>query len=225
MKRVRQTARYHFALALGYATLVSIGLYTFGAVRDHSWAYNYLLWNLVLSWIPLVLALWLSHTLQRKLWSSWTALGLSVAWLMFLPNSFYMISDYIHLQDTAHTDVLYDVVMFTSFIYTGVLLGLASLYIIHLELKLRFRRQAGTIVATTLLLCSTAIYIGRDLRWNSWDIFINPAGVVFDVSDRILHPAAYPTMLLTIGAFFFLLSSIYGLVWRGSQLLRSFANY
>ncbi len=214
--------RQQFALALSCATLVSVGLYAYGALTSHSTAHSYLVWNIFLAWLPLVLALWLDRILKTRLWSSWQALAVSVAWLLFLPNSFYMISDYIHLQDVAHANILYDAVLFTSFIYTGVLLGFSSLYVIHLELKKRFpSRQASGTVGLTLLLCSFAIYIGRDLRWNSWDILTNPGGLLFDISDRILHPAAYPTMFLTVAVFFILLTSMYGLVWRGSQLLRS----
>lgn len=223
MTSVVQTSRKQFAQALGYATLVSVGLYVYGALRSHNLDYGYLLWNLFLAWLPLGLALWLARILKTQLWSSWRALAVSVAWLLFLPNSFYMISDYIHLQDVVHADVLYYALLFTSFIYTGVLLGFSSLYVVHLELKKRFSaRLASGTIALTLLLCSFAIYIGRDLRWNSWDILINPGGLLFDISDRMLHPAAYPVMFITVVAFFVLLTSMYGLVWRGSQLLRSF---
>jgi len=222
MTSVSQTPKRQFVHALGYATLVSVGLYGYGVLRNDSLVYGYLLWNLFLAWSPLVLAVWLARILKTKLWSSWEALAVSVAWLIFLPNSFYMISDYIHLQDVAPANILYDAVLFTAFIYTGVLLGFSSLYLIHLELKKRFSsRLARVIVALTLLLCSFAIYIGRDLRWNSWDILTNPGGLLFDVSDRLLHPAAYPAMFLAVVAFFALLSSMYGLVWRGSQLLHS----
>lgn len=75
-------------------------------------------------------------------------------------------------------------------------------------------------MALTLLICSFAIYVGRDLRWNSWDILTNPGGLLFDVSDRLLHPAAYPQMLVTVIAFFALLASMYSLVWAGAALLR-----
>ena len=69
-----------------------------------------------------------------------------------------------------------------------------------------------------MLICSVAIYMGRDLRWNTWDILLNPAGLLFDVSDRLEHPAAYPHMLLVVAAFFVLLASMYNLLWRGSRL-------
>ncbi len=217
----KRSARKNFVVALGFSTLVSIGFFAYGAFRNSSLEYSYLLWNLFLAWLPLFLALRLTTILKTRLWSSWPALGVSFLLIVFLPNSFYMISDFIHLQDVARVDILYDAVMFTSFIYTGVLLGVSSLYILHLELKKRFIPHAAAgWIAAILFLCSFAIFLGRDLRWNSWDILINPAGLVFDVSDRLIHLSNYPQMLMTVMAFFALLSSMYALAWNGAALLK-----
>jgi uncharacterized membrane protein len=218
---MRRAPRTQYIIALGISTLVSLGLFTYGAWRNHSLEFNYLIWNLFLAWVPLALAVRLVGVLQRKLWSSWEALGTSLLWLIFLPNSFYMISDFIHLQDVRRVDVVYDTIMLTSFIYTAVTLGFSSLYLIHLQFRRRFSRQvAAGWVAFVLLLCSAAVYVGRDLRWNSWDVLTNPGGLLFDISDRLMHPASYPQMLVTISSFFILLLSMYGLLWKGSKLLR-----
>jgi uncharacterized membrane protein len=72
-----------------------------------------------------------------------------------------------------------------------------------------------------LLLTSFAIYLGRDLRWNSWDVLTNPGGLLFDISDRLMHPASYPQMLLTVAIFMVLMSSIYGIAWYSIDLVRS----
>jgi len=217
----RWSPRTEFVQALVASTLVSVGFFVYGALRNHSLLFDYLIWNLFLAWLPLAFAFRLAIILRRKLWSSWEALSVTVLWLVFLPNSFYMISDFIHLLDAPRFDVLYDAIMFTSFIFTGVLIGFSSLYLVHLQLKRRFSRQTTiTLMAFTLLVCSLAIYVGRDLRWNSWDILTNPGGLLFDISDRLQHPAAYPQMFLTVISFFVLLLSMYGLAWRGIQLLR-----
>ncbi len=215
------TPRTQFVMALGVSTLVSIGFFSYGAWRNSSLDFDYLIWNLFLAWMPLGFAFWLTTVLKRKLWSSWEGLAASILWLVFLPNSFYMISDFIHLLDAPRVDVLYDTIMFTSFIYTGVLLGFSSLYLVHLQLKRRFTPPTATVLlGITLLVCSFAIYVGRDLRWNSWDILINPGGLLFDISDRLQHPASYPQMFVTVVSFFALLASMYWLAWRGIQLLR-----
>lgn len=215
-----RSPRTQYILALGFSTLISLALFAYGAWRNHSLAFDYLVWNLFLAWLPLVFAVRLVTVLQRKLWSSWEAVATSLLWLIFLPNSFYMISDFIHLQDVRRFDILYDTVMFTSFIYTAVVLGFSSLYLIHMQFRHRFSRRVSMVwICVVLFISSVAVYIGRDLRWNSWDVLTNPGGLLFDLSDRVLHPAQYPQMLLAIAAFFLLLLSIYGLLWRGARLL------
>ena len=216
-----RSVRAQFIIALGVSSLVSFGFFAYGAWRNQSLEFSYLIWNLFLAWLPLVFAFWLVRVLRRKAWSSWEGLTASVLWLLFLPNSFYMISDFIHLLDVPRVDVLYDAVMFTSFIYTGVIIGFTSLFFVHSELKKRFQPQViALLIGLTLLACSFAVYVGRDLRWNSWDILTNPGGLLFDISDRLQHPSAYPQMLVTVISFFVLLSSMYWLAWRGIQLLR-----
>jgi uncharacterized membrane protein/gamma-glutamylcyclotransferase (GGCT)/AIG2-like uncharacterized protein YtfP len=217
-----RSPRKQFLLALLTSSFVSLGLFLYGAWRNHSFIqFSYLLLNLALAWLPFLFAVRLVVVLRRKLWSSWEVLTLSTLWLVFLPNTFYMISDFIHLEDVKRVNILYDTLMFTAFIYTGAALGFSSLYLIHSELRKRLRAfEANSLIAFTLLISSAAIYLGRDLRWNSWDILTNPGGLLFDISDRLQHPVAYPQMLMTIVVFFIVLATIYNLVWHGIALLR-----
>lgn len=216
-----RTPRAQFVLMLLASTLASVLLFVYGAHRNQSWEFAYLIWNLFLAWLPLGFALWLVRVLRRKLWSSWEAIGASFLWLLFLPNTFYMVSDFIHLGEVQRVDLLYDAVMFTAFISVGVVLGLCSLYLVHQEFQRRFSWRVSTVwLGSILLLCSFAIYLGRDLRWNSWDVLTNPGGLLFDVSDRLMHPAAYPQMFLTVATFFVLMVSTYGLAYKGILLVR-----
>jgi uncharacterized membrane protein len=207
--------------ALGLATLVGSGLLAIDSITNSSFVGGYLLVNLVLAWVPLGLVLPLQRCLRRKPWSSWEAMSLSILWLIFLPNTFYMISDFIHLADVNTQQLLYNAVMFTSIIYIGVLLGFSSLYIVHQELAKRFSFRT-TIAAVTLALlaCSFAIYIGRDLRWNTWDIVTDPAGVLFEVSTRLLHPTQYPQVLAVVTPFFALLGSMYIVARQSLAILK-----
>lgn len=215
------TPRTQFILALVLATGVTLGLFAIRALRNGNSDYNYLVWNLFLAWLPLLLALWLARVLRVKLWSSWEAVAASLLWLLFLPNSFYMVSDFIHLQNIGTVDVLYDAVMFTAFIYLGLTIGFSSLYLVHLELKQRLRpKEAAGWVGVVLLVSSFAIYLGRDLRWNSWDVLTNPAGLLFDVSDRFLHPSGYGQIAITVLSFFALLTSMYAVLWCAARLVR-----
>lgn len=207
------------------SSLISIGLFVGGAILNGNVAYSYMLWNLFLAWIPLVLVVLLQLYLKHHRWSSWPGIGISFLWLIFLPNSFYLISDLIHLQDVPTPDVLYDAVMLTSFVLNGLLLGYTSLYLFHFELKKRLpARTARNMVALILFLCSFAIYLGRELRWNTWDVLFNPAGILFDVSDRIIKPGTYPEMFIVTTIFFVLLAGTYYVVWKLVHALRSTAS-
>jgi uncharacterized membrane protein len=182
-------------------------------------AFSYLPWNLFLAWIPLFLIILLARVLRTHAWSDWGPLLLSLIWLLFLPNSFYLVSDYIHLRDVSNADILYDAVMFTMFVFTGLLLGFSSLYIFHQQLLRRLsRRTAAWSVALILLSCSFAIYIGRDLCWNSWDVLASPAGLLFDLSNRLVQTESWSVLFSTVAIFFALLGGMYYVGW---QLMRA----
>jgi len=213
--------RWHFSprervvASLGGLTAMSCGLFVFGVVTNHSLQFSYLVQNLFLAWVPLCITALLLKSLRTHLWSSWRSLGLTLLWLIFLPNSFYMISDFVHIQDVPRHNLLYDVVMFTAFIFTAALVGFCSLYLVHVELRKRMSMQVSSgVIGTILLLCSFAIYLGRDLRWNSWDVLVNPAGILFDVSDHFIHPLQHLDMFSMTCSFFVLLGSLYAVGWQ-----------
>ncbi|MDB5182080.1 MAG: hypothetical protein JWP13_843 [Candidatus Saccharibacteria bacterium] len=214
----RNSLRLGGALLLSSA--LSLGLLIAGA-RSGEDSYAYMGWNLFLAWLPLAFMFWLLKILRRARWSSWEGIGVSLLWLGFLPNSFYLISDLIHIQESPQSEVLYDAVMFTSFSLNGMLLGYISLYLFHVQLRRRISsNMTRFIIGMTLFLCSFAIYLGRDLRWNTWDVFVNPAGLLFDLSNRFISPFSYPRMFITTGIFFVLLTTMYYVGWNIVRVLR-----
>lgn len=197
-------------------SLASIGLYLAGALFVHDLGEYFLIWNLFLAWLPVVFVYLLLKLLQRKLWSSWPAIGLTFLWLMFLPNSFYLITDYLHILDAGAASALYNVAMFGMFAFSGMALGFFSLRLVHTELNLRGHpaRFNWSAIMLILLIASYAIYLGRYIRLNSWDIFTNFSSVMFAVSDQILHPEIYSEIVGVTLGFFVLLGTIYvSLTW------------
>jgi uncharacterized membrane protein len=208
------STRARLGLALGAASIVSVLFFVAGAITNRSWELWYLNWNLLLAWVPLAIMLLLERTLRRRLWSSWQALVLTLLFLAFLPNTFYLMTDIIHLQETTRTDLMLDVVTFQSFILNGCLLGLVSVYLLHAELRKRLNVMSSwLIIAGTLLVTSFAIYIGRELRWNTWDILLNPASILFQISESLLHPKQHPEAFSITLSFFVLTSSLYVVTW------------
>jgi uncharacterized membrane protein len=222
MHRRRQFGpRERITLSFLSLTTISVVLFFAGAVANHSLQFDYLIWNLFLAWVPLGLTVVLLRILRTHLWSDWLPLILTLLWLLMLPNSFYMISDFLHVQDVVRNDLLYDIVMFTSFIFTGVLLGFTSLYVVHVELHKRVQaRYANGCIAIIILLCSYAIYLGRDLRWNSWDVLTNPTGILFDVSDHLISPLQSGNMYTITVSFFILLGGLYVAAWQIAEAVR-----
>lgn len=206
---------------MGAAALTSFALFIYDLWIHHELVDDYLVINLILASLPLLISTRLTVVLKRKLWSGWEPLILSLLWMLFLPNSFYMISDFIHLQNASSSNVLFDAVMFSSFIYLAAGMGFISVYQVHNELRRRLRPLTAVIlVALVLLGSSFAIYLGRDLRWNSWDIFIHPGGLLFDISNLMLNPQAYPAMIKITLGFFLVLSSLYAFTWNAARLVR-----
>jgi len=211
-----------YLVGLGTLSAACLGLLLAEATYNHAMLHSYLAWDLVLAWVPLVLASNIDRSLNRgQSWSGWQMLGLSVIWLVFLPNSFYLVSDFVHLSELTPDQLLIGTVVLSAFAFAGVSLGIASLYLIHRQLRRRLAtHETVVIVGLILFVSSIAIYVGRDLRWNSWDLLFNPFGLLFDLSERLLHRSQYPQVLWVVCPFFFLLSAMYFLVWECVRSLR-----
>jgi uncharacterized membrane protein len=144
------------------------------AVRRHEFGsagYPYLVWNLTLAWIPLVFALLLLAAHKRRAhWLELLAVG--AAWLLFLPNAPYMLTDFVHLGDSHK---LFDSVILASFAFTALALGFASLLLVQVVVTRLAGVAAGWAVAGgSLFASSIGIYLGRVHRLNSWDVIERP---------------------------------------------------
>jgi uncharacterized membrane protein len=202
------------AISLIIASLVGVGLFAVGVARNHNLDFWYLSYNLILALIPLFLAMWLQKLLKIREWKTWLPLLVTFLWILFLPNSFYIVSDFIHLQETPRVDVVQDVVMLMQFSFVGLVFGFMSLFMVHREFIKRVSAQwAAPLVGALLFLGSFAIYLGRDLRWNSWDIIVQPFAIIIDIFDHIFHPFAHPEMGSITLSFFFMLASMYAVIW------------
>lgn len=215
MREFYVTRRTRIILACALGTIVSGGFYVAGLDRFDTNSYWYLFWNILLAWVPLGLALLLERVLRTSLWSSWRALLITLLWAGFFPNTFYIITDLYHLSEFRPEDIMYNTAMFFAVVFTGVVIGFISLETIHKELLKRFSsRAAGTLVATVLLFTGFAIHLGHDLRWNTWDMVTRPASLIFDVSERILHPLQHPTTYQTTLSYFAISALAYYILWQ-----------
>lgn len=206
------------------SSLVSVVLYILGAVFNHGSGLYFLIWNLFLAWIPLGLAWLLVTYLRGHLWSSWRGLGLTLLWLIFLPNCFYLLSDFLHLYDNLDANVTYNIALLASFAFNGMLLGYLSLGLVHRQLLARKHGLSVSwrLIGLVLAVSSYAIYLGRYIRLNSWDIFTNFSAVLVSISDQIFHPERYVLIIGITFSFFVLLMTIYIVMTRiSSDIIKS----
>lgn len=223
VKKLLASVRYKGVVrALVVSNVVSLILFAVRAASAQNTRYSFLAWNLLLGLLPLLIAVWLKHRLGKLPWLSPANLVLTILWLVFLPNSFYLITDLIHLNNTGEVSKLYDATVFFSFIFNGYISGFISIYILHSELIRRRGTAIGhTVIAGVFVLCGFAIYLGRYLRWNTWDVVADPAGILFDVSERVINPISYPQSFATTFSFFLLLASSYAVTWEVARSLQS----
>lgn len=221
MKRPQGVNRLFSALILSSAT--SIGLYAIGMLFYGAAGFWFLSWNLLLAWLPLLFMLLLVQHLKTQRWYSLQGIVITFLWLAFLPNSFYLVSDLVHMAFLTTNNLLFFLVLLFSFALNGLLLGYISVHIFHQELLKRFdRRIVAMIISAVFLVCSFAIYLGRYLRWSTWDIILHPAGVVFDISDRFVNPSAYGQTFQVTLWLFILLTTFY---WVLRQIVKSIQEY
>jgi uncharacterized membrane protein len=145
--------------------------------------YRFLVWNLILAWVPLALAIAAYARARRRVDPLvWVLL---VPWLLFFPNAPYLLTDFIHLNE-GPAPLWYDALMLSAFAWTGLLLGFASLYLVQMILRRAFgRRLAWLGVVAVLGLASVGVYVGRFIRFNSWDALLHPLRVADVIQEQL----------------------------------------
>lgn len=177
---------------LALLSALVVGLVVFRVAYTHTLDNAGLVWNLCLAWVPLGLALLLYDRHVRRAGLA-TLAGLGVLWLLFFPNAPYIVTDFKHLAGSTGERFVYDGVLTATAATTGLLLGFVSLYL----LQAIVRRGAGVrwawaFVFAALGLGSFGVYLGRVLRWNSWDVFVRPGSMASDVAQAVVDPLAHP---------------------------------
>lgn len=199
---------------LGLFSGLCLGLFSFRLLATGVSRYWFVPENLLLAWLALFFGWVLVQQLERRGWRNWRALVLTWFWLLFLPNAWYVMTDFIHVFDTGEISYLYDIAMITVLTMTGFLLGFTSLFMVHRQLLKRIDVFWGALTAgAVILLVSFAIYLGRDLRWNTWDILTNPSGLILSITDRVINPFGYPRAVNVTAIFFVVISVMYLAIW------------
>ena len=184
--------------ALALLSLFSVALIATRYYYSREQLFGGLIWNLFHAWIPFVLAIALydRHRAGARLPS---LLPLGALWLLFLPNAPYILTDFKHLAPSPVVPLWVDVVVLAAPAWTGLLLGFLSLYLVQAVVRqLAGARVAWAAAIAVLALSSFGIYLGRVLRWNSWDVLANPS-ILSELRNVVVEPRAIAMTILLSG--------------------------
>lgn len=153
-----------------------------GAILRLDLPRRYLIWNLILAFAPWIFTELALFVRQRGVRIVFILLG-----ILFFPNAIYLFTDFIHYDSGAFYMVnakgaqyYMDLRIWASYILTflSVLLGAALSYECTVNLWELFglKRPWSRGLFTVLLSIPTglAVYWGRFLRFNSWNLFYKP---------------------------------------------------
>jgi uncharacterized membrane protein len=194
---------------------VSVLLWVIRWVKSDTTVYASLNFNLFLAWIPAVFAL-IAYNAYRKgsCFGAVIALVCAAIWLLFFPNAPYLITDIVHLRPRVEEmPYWFDQILYMAFAFTGCYLGMVSLIL----MQGLVRRSLGTIVSWIFALGALVaggfgIYIGRFLRFNSWDLLTNPIPLFKEIFSWFRHPKSNSDAFIFALTFSLFFAAVYFVV-------------
>jgi uncharacterized membrane protein len=159
--------------------------------------FKFLVWNLFLGWLPFAFVKIATHYFKKKQIRLY--FFFLFFWLLFLPNSFYLITDLVHLEERLPVPYMYDIFLIFSFVLNGVMAGMYTIFKVRSQIRSRFKQFIHPFwILFLFVLIGFGVYLGRFSRWNSWDLFNQPVSVMEDISFRIIFPYSnYKTWIFT----------------------------
>ena len=165
---------------------------------NKSFFYLFLVWNVFLAIIPYVITMYLNTkaNLSKLKLGFWFLI-----WLAFLPNAPYIVTDLIHIRIGNDSLLWLDVLVVLSFALTGLFLFYLSILGMQQLIASKFKRiPIVTSTIAILFLCGFGVYLGRFLRYNSWEIISNPQILISDVFNILISPFHHSeAWLFTLG--------------------------
>lgn len=204
---------------LAAASIICVSLVRFRASLTGSMHYAFLIWNLFLAWIPFIIAYFVFVTTIKRRWLYLIIPASYFLWLIFFPNAPYILTDFQHLSHAGvDIPVWYDVILLIWFAFTGLFLGMVSLFLMQEIVRREFGRWFGWgFVLIVAGLTSIGVYMGRFLRWNSWDILGDFSSMAEFTLYYILHPTPRSLIFASLFTSFFMF--VYLLLYAFGHLL------
>jgi uncharacterized membrane protein len=171
-------------LSLGFTVL----LITARIWHTHHNTYHFYFWNLFLAVIPIAF----SRKLAAHKTINWTSSLLIAAWLLFFPNAPYVITDIFHFYQRPGMPLWYDLLLVFSATWNGLIAGLISLMQVDRFLALHTGKKLhAVLISIFMFAASSGIYLGRFLRFNSWDVVTKPRSLAGFAYHYTFQPAEH----------------------------------
>ena len=199
MKNLILSKYNQLAILFALSAIASL-LLMFRIKTSDSFYLIFLVWNIFLAAIPYAITFGIQ---LKKRWFTrkWIQIIVFSIWLLFLPNAPYILSDFTHLRWSPDGFLAVDACIISSFSLLGLLYMVYSIRdMLGLFFSTLSRKQNLLLRICICLLIGFGIYLGRYLRWNSWDILQNPMHLFSDVSTIVIHPIRNKlAWLITLG--------------------------
>lgn len=153
---------------------------------NKSFFFLFLIWNVFLAIIPYAITMYLNTkpNLNKLKLGFWF-----IVWLAFLPNAPYIVTDLIHIRIGNDSLLWLDVLVVLSFALSGLFLFYLSILDMQQLISKNFKRiPIGAATTVVLFLCGFGVYLGRFLRYNSWEIISQPHLLISDILNIIIAP-------------------------------------
>ncbi len=205
--------------------LVSLSSYCIALLALRIWItesifYGFLIWNLILAYVPFMI----SKMILVKSFKKTMLLFWLLIWLLFLPNAPYIITDIFHLNKQTTMPIWFDLLLVISFAFNGIVLFFLSVSDINSILLQHFSRvKTGIITTCIFFLTGFGVYLGRFLRFNSWDMVSNPKTILIEIFERITQPTSHPRtwgFTLGFGTLFLLMFLIFNMISTREEKMR-----
>lgn len=154
--------------------------------------------NLFLAILPVVFAY--LAVKQSKYFLSFIFI---IAWLLFVPNTIYLVTDLQYLPTQITSSVVIDLLLTLQY-FVLIILGIVTyLYSMRPIVKLvekRFKKINRRIFNLLIIIfnfgISFAVLLGKLQRTESWHVLVDPLRVIRDVNTTIHSPTILSIIIL-----------------------------
>jgi uncharacterized membrane protein len=198
MTPVLSFARTHLVASAGVLSIAALSALLARIAVTGRLDLFFLIWNLLLAWAPFLFSTAMVALVDTKARAMLLPFG--AAWLLLLPNAPYLVTDLVHLHERRPVPLWFDIAVFALFAIAGLVLGVGSVWHVERVVARVAGAWAGAAGAVAAIGASGfGIYLGRFLRWNSWDVLFSPRSLAIDALPSLAAPLHQPlAMAVTV---------------------------